>query len=151
MNVELKVVHIGDAIDKRRMKLGMSKSELARRIGLSQQHIGRVLKKDNIDTKQLIDVCVALDYNFFTLYCTVPPQISAYLAAVALQGDANNMIGDAQMAAELAKAKEKIESLQEKIDTMKEMNLILKGQIKMMTNYLKDKGDAIVSENKDMK
>lgn len=101
MEVAVKSVHIGEAIEKRRLELDISKSELGRRIGVSQQHVNRILKRDTMESKKLVDLCHALDFNFFTLFCEVPPQISAYLAAVTLHGDANNFIGDAQLIAEL--------------------------------------------------
>lgn len=45
MEVAVKSVHIGEAIEKRRLELDISKSELGRRIGVSQQHVNRILKE----------------------------------------------------------------------------------------------------------
>ena len=69
-------------------------------------------------SKKLVDLCHALDFNFFTLFCEIPPQISAYLAAVTFHGDANNSIGDAQLIAELiaAQAQERVAELAEKVE-----------------------------------
>ena len=39
MDNDIKHVHVGQAIDKRRNELGLSKSELGRKIGVPQQHI----------------------------------------------------------------------------------------------------------------
>ena len=44
MEVAVKSVHIGEAIEKRRLELDISKSELGRRIGVCQQHVNRILK-----------------------------------------------------------------------------------------------------------
>ena len=91
MNIDIKDVHVGQAIDHRRNELGLSKSELGRRLGIPQQHINRLLERETMETKRLVKACKALDFNFFALFCPVNPQISAYLAAVALDGgDAHN-------------------------------------------------------------
>lgn len=86
MNIDIKDVHVGQAIDHRRNELGLSKSELGRRLGIPQQHINRLLERETMETKRLVKACKALDFNFFALFCPVNPQISAYLAAVALDG-----------------------------------------------------------------
>ena len=44
MDVDVKYVHVGEAIDRRRNELGLSKSEFARRIGVPQQHVNRILR-----------------------------------------------------------------------------------------------------------
>ena len=80
MDIDIKLVHIGQAIDKRRNELGLSKSELGRRIGVPQQHINRILERETMETSKLAKVSQALDYNFFALFCSMSHQISAYLA-----------------------------------------------------------------------
>ena len=67
MDIDIKLVHIGQAIDKRRNELGLSKSELGRRIGVPQQHINRILERETMETSKLAKVSQALDYNFFVL------------------------------------------------------------------------------------
>lgn len=86
MDVDVKYVHVGEAINRRRNELGLSKSEFARRIGVPQQHVNRMLERETMETKRLVRVCEVLDFNFFSLFCPVQHQISAYLAAVALEG-----------------------------------------------------------------
>jgi transcriptional regulator with XRE-family HTH domain len=98
MDIDIKNVHIGEAIEKRRNELGLSKSELGRKIGVPQQHVNRILERETMETKRLIKVSEALGFNFFTLFCPVQHQISAYLAAVTLDGNAHNIIGDAELA-----------------------------------------------------
>ena len=48
MDNDIKHVHVGQAIDKRRNELGLSKSELGRKIGVPQQHINRILERETI-------------------------------------------------------------------------------------------------------
>lgn len=139
MEVAVKSVHIGEAIEKRRLELDISKSELGRRIGVSQQHVNRILKRDTMESKKLVDLCHALDFNFFTLFCEVPPQISAYLAAVTLHGDANNLQLIAELTAERAKAaqaEERVAELTEKVEMQKEY-------IESLKNNLEDKNAII--------
>ena len=125
MEVAVKSVHIGEAIEKRRLELDISKSELGRRIGVSQQHVNRILKRDTMESKKLVDLCHALDFNFFTLFC------------------ANNFIGDAQLIAELtaerakaAQAEERVAELTEKVEMQKEY-------IESLKNNLEDKNAII--------
>ena len=103
MDIDIKNVHVGEAIEKRRNELGLSKSELGRKIGVPQQHVNRILERETMETKRLIKVSEALGFNFFTLFCPVQHQISAYLAAVTLEGNAHNNIGDAELAAQLTR------------------------------------------------
>ena len=73
MDNDIKHVHVGQAIDKRRNELGLSKSELGRKIGVPQQHINRILERETMETNRLIKVSEALDFNFFSLFCHVDP------------------------------------------------------------------------------
>ena len=77
MDNDIKHVHVGQAIDKRRNELGLSKSELGRKIGVPQQHINRILERETMETSRLIKVSEALDFNFFSLFCPRQHHISA--------------------------------------------------------------------------
>ena len=137
MNIDIKDVHVGQAIDQRRNELGLSKSELGRRLGIPQQHINRLLERETMETKRLVKACKAL-------VCPVNPQISAYLAAVALDGgDANNNIGDSGLAAQLTAEQTKVENLNGTIKLLKEQIDSLNAQIIRLDSNLKDK-DAII-------
>ena len=143
MNIDIKHIHVGEAIEKRRIELRISKSELGRRIGVTQQHVNRILERETMETKRLIKVSEALDFNFFTLFCPVQHQISAYLAAVAVDGNAHNNIGDAELAAQLSKVQSEIENKNETIKLLKEQIDSLNAQITRLDSNLKDK-DAII-------
>ena len=72
------------------------------------------------------------------------PQVSAYLAAVALDGgDANNNIGDSGLAAQLTAEQAKVENLNGTIKLLKEQIDSLNAQIIRLDSNLKDK-DAII-------
>ncbi len=95
-----------------------------------------------METKKLIKVCRALEYNFFALFCQFPTNVNAYLAAVALgDGDANNNIGDTTLLAQLEVAKAKIEGLTAH-------NATLKDQVEQLKSQLADK-DAIIQLTRD--
>lgn len=143
MDIEVKYVHVGEAIEKRRNELGLSKSELGRKIGVPQQHVNRILERDTMETKRLIRVCEALDFNFFSLFCSLPNQVYAHLAAVAFEGNAHNIIGDAELASQLEKEQSNTENLKETIKLLKDQIDSLNAQINRLDSNLKDK-DAII-------
>ena len=146
MDIKVNPIHVGQAIEKRRNELGISKSELGRRIGVNQQHVNRILERETMETKKLVKVCEALDFNFFTLFCPVQHQISAYLAAVAVDvavdGNAHNNIGDAELAAQLKNVQSEVDNKNETIKLLKEQIESLNAQITRLDSNL-DK-DAII-------
>lgn len=143
INIELKEVHIGHAIKKRIEELGMTKSEFGRLIGVPQQHINRILERDTMETKKLVKVCQALDFNFFALFCQFPTNVNAYLAAVALGGNATYSVGDATLLAQMEAGKIKAEGLQENSALLREQIVILKDQVDGLKKQLDDKDEII--------
>ena len=121
MNIDIKDVHVGQAIDQRRNELGLSKSELGRRLGIPQQHINRLLERETMETKRLVKACKALDFNFFALF----------------------NIGDSGLAAQLTAEQAKVENLNGTIKLLKEQIDSLNAQIIRLDSNLKDK-DAII-------
>ena len=61
-------IHIGELIQKRMKELGMTRSELARRIGTSSQNLGKILKRSSIDSQRLFKLSEALKTDFFQYY-----------------------------------------------------------------------------------
>lgn len=143
MEINIKRAHVGAEIEKRRVELGISKSELGRRIGVTQQHVNRILERETMETSRLVKVSEALDYNFFSLFCPVPQQISANLAAVSLQGNAHNIIGEAGLASQLSKEQAEVESQKKVIKLLREQIENLKMQITRLESHLDDK-DRII-------
>ena len=142
INIEIKDIHLGQAIKKRFDETGLTKTEFGRLIGVPQQHVNRIFERDTMETKKLIKVCRALEYNFFALFCQFPTNVNAYLAAVSLgDGDANNNIGDTALLAQLEVAKAKIEGLTAH-------NATLKDQVEQLKSQLADK-DSIIQLTKD--
>lgn len=64
----IKDIIIGKCIEQRINELGISKSEFAKKIGVLQPNVGRILESDNIKTDKLVEISNALGFNFFQLY-----------------------------------------------------------------------------------
>ena len=140
MNIKLNKIHIGQAIKKRLEEKKMTKTEFGQRIGVPQQHINRILERDTIEVKKLISICEALDFNFFALFCELPKDVFAYLAAVAMgDGDAYNMIGDAAVISENKVFKEKIAGLERERDRLDDQVATLKASVAQLQSQLADK------------
>ncbi|NPD83036.1 helix-turn-helix transcriptional regulator [Prevotella sp. PINT] len=150
MEIDVKPVHIGHEIDRRRIELGLSKSEFGRQIGVPQQHVNRILERETMETNKLLKVCQVLDFNFFALFCSMSHKISAYLAAVTLNGNANNNIGDSELATQLSKEQATTDSLKATISLLREHIDSLNTQINRLDSNLKDK-DVIIELLKERK
>lgn len=128
--IELKDINLGQEIKAVFDKLGLTKTELARRMGIPQQHVNRIFERDTMETKRLIKVSRALDYNFFALFCEFPQKIEAYLSAVNLgNGDMHYIMGDSAVAAELEKVKAELEGAKKQIALMEDNIASLKATI----------------------
>lgn len=67
-------VHIGKLIGKKIKDIGMSKSELGRRISITPQNTHYILKRNSLDTELLRKISLALDYDFFQHYLGLSPE-----------------------------------------------------------------------------
>lgn len=144
MNVELKEVHIGQAISEKFEKTKMNKSEFGRRIGVPQQHVNRLFERETIETGKLVKICKALDFNFFSLYCRLVPNVTANLSAVALgDGEALNNVGDSGLLAQITELKGQLETAHSQKELKDELIATLRDQIEGLKSHLKDK-DALI-------
>lgn len=148
MDVKIEKVHIGKAIEELRKKKDISKSELGRRIGVPQQHVNRILERETIDTNRLVMVSEALDFNFFTLFCPSQHQIYANNSSIFYgNGNLNNRVGDAGLAAELKSAQDEIANLKGNINLLNDMIKKLEDQVAHLESNLKDKDTIIQLTN----
>ena len=69
----MKHIKIGREITEVINRLGLSKSEFGRRVGVQQQNVNRLLECHYMATNKLEDICEALDYNFFRLWVDDEP------------------------------------------------------------------------------
>lgn len=72
----VKRIHLGSRILQLLEEKKMSKSEFGRRIGVPSQNVNRLLEKESIETGKLIDVCEALEYNFFKEFIPTSDAVS---------------------------------------------------------------------------
>ena len=150
-NIELKEVHIGKAIKERLEEIKMTKTEFGRLIGVPQQHVNRIFERDTIETKKLMRICRALDFNFFALFCQFPTNISDYLSAVALgDGDANNNLGETAILSQLEILKVKLGEARGTETDLRDQIAVLKDNIEQLKSNLRDK-DEIITLYKERK
>ena len=62
-------IHIGNIILDYLNKNRISKAELARGLKLDASYLHRLLLKKSMETSRLLEICIVLDYNFFTFFC----------------------------------------------------------------------------------
>ena len=61
-------LHIGKLIGKKIKEIGMTKSEMSRRIDVTPQSTNYILAKNSVDTDLLLKISRTLDYDFFQHY-----------------------------------------------------------------------------------
>ena len=145
-DIGLNEVHVGQAIAKRIKELEITRTEFGSRIGVQQQHVKRILERDTMETKKLVAVCRALEFNFFKLFCNNgSTNVSAYQSAVTMgSGNAQNYIGgEAALLAELEKYKERTAHLEESKAELKDQIATLKAPIEQMKTQLQAKEEII--------
>lgn len=116
MEIRINSVHIGDAISRRILALGMNKSEFARRFGILQQHVNKILEKKSIDTDKLVKICQILEYDFFKLYSPSDISIKVGSAVTTGDGSATNYASEAALASRNEMLADKILILESTIE-----------------------------------
>lgn len=124
-------IHIGEEIKSRFDKSGLTQKEFGSRIGMPQQNVSRVFNGESIDTKRLVAVSRALNFNFFELYCHIEQRevhTAGDYSPASDSGDVSVIVGDA-VAAERVRLLEKIiVEKDERIAEYKERISELKGR-----------------------
>lgn len=107
-------INIGLLIEQKMNELEVSKSEMARRSGIANQNINRVLERSSIDTDKLIAISEALNFNFFDCFHTIDERSTATAdnggVAVAGNGTAHHITTNAS--ADVAVLQERVRSLE---------------------------------------
>lgn len=107
-------VNIGLLIEQKMNELNINKSEMARRSGIANQNINRVLERSSIDTDKLVAISEALDFNFFDCFRSIKEYSTATAdnggVAVAGNGTAHHFTTNASC--EVAVLQERIKSLE---------------------------------------
>jgi len=116
-------IHIGEEIKSRFDKSGLTQKEFGSRIGMPQQNVSRVFNGESIDTKRLVAVSRALNFNFFELYASIDHH---EVHTESDSGDISVLVGDAVLAERvrllekiIAEKDERIAELKERIEELK--------------------------------
>ena len=113
--MKFKKVNIGLLIEQKMNELDINKSEMARRSGIANQNINRVLERSSIDTDKLVAISEALDFNFFDCFRTKEEQGTATAdnggVAVAGNGTAHHFTTNSSVETD-AVLQERIKSLE---------------------------------------
>lgn len=134
-------INIGLLIEQKMNELDINKSEMARRSGIANQNINRVLERSSIDTDKLIAISEALDFNFFDCFRSIEDNSIATAdnggVAVAGNGTAHHFTTNASDVAVLTERvkslelaliekDERISEFKERIEELKERIIELK-------------------------
>lgn len=108
-------VNIGLAIEQRVNELGISKSELARRLGIAQQNVNKVVfSKESLDTAKLMEISRALDFNFFELYANLSPKKTSLFNSTKLQSLINEKgLGNIEFASKIGLTRSELANIME--------------------------------------
>ncbi len=61
-------MHIGHIIEQELQKRGCTKTWLAKQLYCHRTNVGNILKRQSIDTEQLLKISKAMEVNFFEYY-----------------------------------------------------------------------------------
>ena len=106
-------INIGLLIEQKMNELGVSKSEMARRSGIANQNINRVLERTSIDTDKLIAISEGLNFNFFDCFqSNENSTATADNGGVAIAGNGTAHHFSTSTSSELAVLRERVKSLE---------------------------------------
>lgn len=106
-------INIGLLIEQKMNELGVSKSEMARRSGIANQNINRVLERTSIDTDKLIAISEALNFNFFDCFqSNENSTATADNGGVAIAGNGTAHHFSTSTSSEQAVLRERVKSLE---------------------------------------
>ncbi len=124
-------IHIGEEIKSRFDKSGLTQKEFGSRIGMPQQNVSRVFNGESIDTKRLVAVSRALNFNFFELYTNIEHRevhTEGDYSPASDSGDVSVLVGDAVLAERVRLLEKIIAEKDERISEYKERISELKGK-----------------------
>lgn len=113
IDMKFEKINIGLLIEQKMNELNVSKSEMARRSGIANQNINRVLERSSIDTDKLVAISEALDFNFFDCYHSNKSNgVTADNGGVAVAGNGTAHHITTNASADAAVLQERIKSLE---------------------------------------
>lgn len=124
-------IHIGEEIKSRFDKSGLTQKEFGSRIGMPQQNVSRVFNGESIDTKRLVAVSRALNFNFFELFTNIDHRevhTEGDYSPASNSGDVSVVVGDAVLAERVRLLEQIIAEKDERISEYKERIAELKSK-----------------------
>lgn len=124
-------IHIGEEIKIRFDRSGLTQKEFGSRIGMPQQNVSRVFNGESIDTKRLVAVSRALNFNFFELYADISHHeihTEGDYSPISDNGDVSVTVGDTVLAERVKSLQTLIVEKNERIAELKERIEELKGK-----------------------
>lgn len=124
-------IHIGEEIKSRFDKSGLTQKEFGSRIGMPQQNVSRVFNGESIDTKRLVAVSRALNFNFFELYTNIEHRevrTEGDYSPASDSGDVSVIVGDAVLEERVRLLEQIIAEKDERIAEYKERVAELKSR-----------------------
>lgn len=124
-------IHIGEEIKSRFDKSGLTQKEFGSRIGMPQQNVSRVFNGESIDTKRLVAVSRALNFNFFELFTNIDHRevhTEGDYSPASDSGDVSVVVGDAVLAERVRLLEQIIAEKDERISEYKERIAELKSK-----------------------
>jgi hypothetical protein len=112
-------IHIGSMIRLRAKELRIGPTELGSKINTSKQNVYGIYKRRSIDTRLLVKICVALDYDFFKYY-TKSLQLSE---APVAEGD------NGEMRKQLDACRSEFDAMRRENDYLKKINGLLEDKV----------------------
>ena len=110
---------------------GLTQKEFGSRIGMPQQNVSRVFNNESIDTKRLVAVSRALNFNFFELFTNIEQRevhTEGDYSPASDSGDVSVVIGDAVLAERVRMLEQIIAEKDERIAEYKERVAELKSR-----------------------
>ena len=92
MGIYIGAVHVVNAIENRMREMHMTQAELAEKLGMKQPQLSKIISKSSMDTEKLSAFCLALEYNFFKLFCPEEEGAKINLNSIDLSSTSNNDI-----------------------------------------------------------
>lgn len=106
-----KYIHIGNLIREKLKEMHLKPADLARKISYSLPGTTRFLQHESMQTKVLLKICRALEYDFFRHYSDIPNEEEVNR----LQGDTG------RLEKELEESREKVGALQNEVEYLKKI------------------------------
>lgn len=124
---------IGDLIKQRIVELGYTQKEVGLKIHRSQKTIQSILRVKSIGTQRLLELCEALDYNFFEFFTRVGGPLERFAPESCDELRKENE----DLKERNARLENEIAQINKEINHLKEVLVLMKQTNEMQDRYIK--------------